>query len=235
MALPMDKPVPESACNPACVPRGLKWLLAAHLVLSLTPVVPLLEVGRTDNWLRFARDLTLGIPVAQVLLLILWVGMGTSRLRTRLLGGLLGNALRGLMAILSFLLARASGCFSLVDWDYLRWAGLWQLMESLSYPTESSDYPESCLWGSLWILFLAGLCRLVWGRFAEIRYLPSREKTLSHASFRSSIRHLLAATAVVAFLLGLACRVRPPSPCPRFVDYSTILRISVSLASVYAM
>lgn len=211
MALPMDKPVPESACNAPRVARGLKWLLAAHLVLSLTPAVPLLQVDPAHNWFCCARTLTMGIPAAQLLLLIFWVGMGTSRLGTRLVGGVLGAAFRGLMANLSFLLIGAP--------------------EFIGSAFE--DYPKTCLWNSLVVLSLAGLCRLIWGRFAELRCLPSPEKTLPHAWFRFSIRHILALTAVVAILLGLACSVRPPRAGRALLEYPMFLKIGVPLVSVY--
>jgi hypothetical protein len=95
--------------------------------------------------------------------------------------------------------------------------------------------PKTWLWDSCLVLFPAGLCRLIWGRIAELRYPPFPERTLPHAWFRFSIRHLLALTAVIAILLGMACSKRPPNAGEPLVDFQTFLRISVPLVSVYSM
>lgn len=221
----MDTPALDSASNEPRIARGLKWLVAVHLVLSLSPGVPALPTNH--QWLRSLRELTMGIPSAQMMLLIFWAGMGTSRLWTRLAGAVLGMVILDLMASLSFFLTEFPE-----QWVPFHLAFfLTETPESIS----SGFYPKTWLWDSCLVLFLAGLCRLIWGRIAELRYLPFPERTLPHAWFRFSIRHLLALTAVIAILLGMACSKRSPRAGEALVGYQTFLRISVPLVSVYGM
>jgi len=71
--------------------KRLRQLVAVHLVLGLTPVTGILFPLHEASFLPIIVAL-FSIPLGQIMLLSFWVGMGTSKVVWRLLGGLLGSA-----------------------------------------------------------------------------------------------------------------------------------------------
>lgn len=184
MALPMEKPGSDSACDGTCVDRRLKWLVAVHLVVCMSSVVGMPDVNSV--WLRLACWVMNEIPVGTLMLLAFWAGLGTNSRMTRLAGAVLGSAYLAFGPNLTHIVA--GGREPLSSWF--------------------AKYLPLCIFFSFTVFLGAAICLPIRRWIAELRRIPCPDDCRLSARPQCSILRLLVMTAAVAIMLGLTTYAR---------------------------
>lgn len=175
----------------------LRWLVAVQLVLATayawTPLIPLLPWRGRDSLIWAA----VGISQAPTALLAFWCALGTSRQAWRQIGGMLG---------IMYLAARS------VLHTFVYDSTLHNTLPSLASDARhySSVYVEQWISAAgvsaIFVGIFTGVLVVARHWLGELRYIeqPDDARSLAPTRTQFAIRHLMAATMLVAVVCGLS-------------------------------